>query len=281
MELKEAKLSDPVSDWLRARGYTPYAEVPWFSSPIDLVGKKDDHLIAVCLKVCLSDKVIRKAMAVQVQCHLVYCGVASKPRSSSLEKCKQHGIGVLRILGSQVDVLLEANDGSQPSENKHGCRIFSNYANLMVKKLEKLEPGGVGGKPNLKGEGPAQHAAHLIKQYRKTHPKATWKELFSNVPNHYASYQSMSNAMRMLPQRLAFNAWEQELKQMYRDAVAYLKEHVNASWEEIHSAVGHKLDNREMTLVYFRQLIREVEYRRKKKVFSTGRLGPFDWRTLL
>ncbi|MHC4326060.1 MAG: hypothetical protein ACYSUX_17460, partial [Planctomycetota bacterium] len=42
----------------------------------------------------------------------------------------------------------------------------------------------------------------MVEAYRELRPKATWKEMYENIPNHYASVSSFRN-------RLARTEWKQ------------------------------------------------------------------------
>ena len=57
--------------------------------------------------------------------------------------------------------------------------------------------------PQQKGEGPAQDVWKRICAYRSQRPDATWRELYDNIPNHYASHKNMYSAMRFLRERMA------------------------------------------------------------------------------
>jgi len=72
------------------------------------------------------------------------------------------------------------------------------YAKSMNERLDMTEPGGIAGKPTLKGEGPAQECYERVQKFKQAQPKATWKEVFENVGNHYANPRSMAGAMRMV-----------------------------------------------------------------------------------
>ena len=189
----EADLSKPVSDWLTAMGYTVYAEVPLphSASHIDIVGRKDKDIICVELKTYLSNKVIHQTFRTSLVTSKVYAAVARKPQPSRLEKAKERGIGVivikegLNIMLEPSNTLFERHEPYEPA-----IPLIHNYLDHMV-------VGGIGGKPNLKGVGPAKECGRRVIEYLKTHPNAKWKEIYQNVPNHYASAVSMYGAMNM------------------------------------------------------------------------------------
>ena len=193
-------MSGPVQEWLKAQGYTAYCEVPFYGRAVDIVAEKDatSHQITVEMKVCLSCKVMIQAVELQTATPLVYCAVASKPRESSIEQCRKQGLGILTV-GQDVTVILEPEQKIEPY--KH--RRFN---------LSRLEPGGIAGLPNIKGVGPAQEVEKRIAEYRKTHPKATWKELYEAISNHYQSYRGMYGGMRMLKERRYRAEWVRKSK---------------------------------------------------------------------
>ena len=63
----EAELSPRVADWLRTLGLEVYAEVPMYTTSIDLVGADFDahRIVAVELKMSFSATVLRSAMVNQ------------------------------------------------------------------------------------------------------------------------------------------------------------------------------------------------------------------------
>ena len=181
-------MSLPVMVWLDGLGYIPYAEVPFYDVCIDIVGMKDSEpeLIAVEMKTNLSQRVISQAYVAQLVAGRSYCAVLSMPRPSSLAKCEELGIGVLRIKEGTVEVLFEAN----PKK----C-ISPGTKELVVEQLRTRTPGGVGGRPNLKSEGPAQECARRVHRYRRNNPGSRWIDIFENVDNHYSSMESMRGAL--------------------------------------------------------------------------------------
>ncbi len=198
---RESDLSAPVSRWLEGRGYTVYAEVPHYSSAIDLVGWRGDELVAVELKLTLSHKVRYQAMLAQTCCDQCYVAVGTKPRRSSLEACREVGLGVLSLRRGLV-ILVAPNS-----------RWLNEGAKRrMLEQLETLEPGGIGGRACELGVGPAQELETAIAEFKKKHPRATFKEMFRAIPNHYASASSMYVAMRLVRERRAYRQRRQAAK---------------------------------------------------------------------
>lgn len=187
-ELRESTMSLPVMTWLDGLGYTPYAEVPNYDTCIDIVAMKEPgvELIAIEMKTSLTQRVRQQAYVAQLIAERSYCAVISKPKPSSLTKCSELGIGVLRVYDGSVEVLVE------PSEKK----AVSPFAKrVVVEQLRRRIPGGVAGRPNLKGEGPAQECAQRVLRYRQKNPDARWIDVFNNIENHYSSMESMRGAL--------------------------------------------------------------------------------------
>lgn len=191
MNLIESDMSLPVMRWLDGLGYTPYAESQNYDTCIDIVAMKgpEPKLIAIEMKVGLTQHVIRQAYIAQLVAEQSYCAVLSRPRPSSLAKCADLGIGVLRVEDGVVRELL------RPRPKKS---ISPGAKDFMVQQLQRRPPGGVAGKPILKGEGPAQKCARRVLSWRKRNPGATWRDVYSAVDNHYVSMESMRGALRGL-----------------------------------------------------------------------------------
>lgn len=183
----EADLSKPISDWLTYMGYTVYVEVPNYHSAgcIDIVGRKDQDLICVELKTSLNDNVLRQTYRSNMVTHMVYAAVARKPQPSRLLKAKERGIGVI-LVKEGLRVLLEPSNTND---------LFEPAVERIHQYLNHMQSGGIGGKPCLKGVGPAKECGRRVIEYLKEHPNAKWKEIYQNVPNHYVSASSMYGAM--------------------------------------------------------------------------------------
>lgn len=187
MNLPESQMSLPVMSWLQQRGRIPYAEVRHRGYWVDIVaiGDMGEELVAVEMKTSLTKQVIRQAYMTNLFADYSYCAVLASPRTSSLAACFGQGIGVLRVQDGRVTVLAEAKNNEPPEWNKRP----------IINALRLRPPGGVAGKPTLKGEGPAQDCARRVKRWRLEHPESTWAEIYTNVENHYANMASMRGAL--------------------------------------------------------------------------------------
>lgn len=205
-EMKEADLAKPVADWMRGRGYTVYAEIPCLSRCVDLIGLRNGDVLCVELKLSLTTKqpkrarhytspVLYQARSCQLITPDVYVAVATKPRISSINRCKEIGVGVL-VVRSKTEVVEIV-----PPHKR--CEPLAYLQKEVKARCIAIGPSDDAGKPQQIGEGPAQDCQQRIDEYRKTHPWATWKEIYSNVPNHYSNVNSLYGAMRMARERKA------------------------------------------------------------------------------
>ena len=195
--LPEAAMTPAIHQWLRDRGCVPFTEIGLWYQPMDHVGMGicGADTIVVEAKLCLSAHVIHVARLNQLAA-VSYCAVRSRPRRRGLALCAESGIGVLRVAaGRAVEIVRPGLAGRRVR--------FKNYVARLQWTLERCVSGGLGGVPCLRGEGPAQDCAKALAAYRAEHPGATWRELWEQVPNHYASPASMSSAQAMLRGRLA------------------------------------------------------------------------------
>jgi hypothetical protein len=184
--LLENKLAAPIAIWMRDKGYVVYAETPYYSHCIDLIGKSEnDELIAVELKLCLTQEVFQQAERTRGFAHRCYVGIGSIPKQLSVSKCAQYGIGILVVKKDVVQEVLSAK-----TQNP-----ISSLTEHIIGNLHNCPPSDDAGKPNLKGEGPAQEVAKRVRAYKTNHPSARWIEIYENVPNYYCSHRSMANAL--------------------------------------------------------------------------------------
>ncbi|NIX55326.1 MAG: hypothetical protein GWN14_05180 [candidate division Zixibacteria bacterium] len=200
--MKESNLSRPVQLWLEEHGWTVYTEVIYWHRAIDIVAERGEEICVVELKLSFT-KGLRQQLS---RCHTfsnaIYGAVASSPNEESFKWCKRHGVGVLQILhGCAVELLQPSGKYYRTDGTIVGIVPSLRSLSRMKKILARMTPGGVAGKPNEKGVGPAQDVERAIVTYRESHPKVTWLELWEQIPNHYVSPRSMCSAMRMLSKR--------------------------------------------------------------------------------
>jgi len=200
MKLKEVNLYQPMKEWFVKQGYQVRPEFAIYHRNFDAIAVKDNIVIAIEMKMTLS-----KILYLQIRdgcgfADFSYAVVATKPRKTAdmFKQLIYEGIGVLSVKNNKVEEVLA------PVKNEKFNEVnpfLDPYHQKAVKYVERTEDRGIGGKPQLKGEGPARYVWELIQEYRLKHPKATWEELYKEIPNHYCSYRSMQSAMSMLHQR--------------------------------------------------------------------------------
>lgn len=186
LEVRETELANPIFEWLESRGYTPYSEIAWGGTAIDIVGLSDKAVWAVELKLCLSWKVIRQAHRNQLTAHKSWCAVGTRPRN--FEQRNLHGLGLLSVVGGRVEVVIEAEETPD----------ITNATRLRQLRgaCAYREPRGIAGLPTMKGVGPAQKVFDAVERFKAANPSASWAQVFANVPSHYAHARSMQGAMR-------------------------------------------------------------------------------------
>jgi hypothetical protein len=190
--MKEIDLYPPIKTWLQERLFTVYPEVSFVHRTVDVIGIGAEIVVGIEMKLCLSRKLLTQASILPLACHRAYVAVASKPRS--IEYARTMGIGVLRIVGTNVEMLLESKE-HEPHE----------YREKRLRNLcSRMSTEGMGGAPCLDGIGPAQDCKRRVDEYRKTNSKASWVNVYENVPNHYANAKSMANALTTGLARRAF-----------------------------------------------------------------------------
>lgn len=191
----ESDLSQPVTALLHYWGYTVYSEVPLPSGgfrAIDLVGAKPGGIIGVELKTSLTRYAATQGLDITSCTPAAYVAVPTRPRPQSVARCRHYGVGILTIVDGEARIHTRPT-GKNPA--------FAPWVRKLSEILDHMEPGGMAGKPNELGIGPAQDVQRRVAVYRAGHPRATWEDVYTSVSNHYASAASMCSAMRMVDER--------------------------------------------------------------------------------
>jgi hypothetical protein len=189
-QMRESQMSPLICQWLNGLGFKDYCEVPMpcSNSRIDHVGINWETKDVVCVEMKTNGtrNVFYQAYTRQLITKETYIAIRSNPKSSTVAKARADGIGLLRVT-DKVEIIVAPNKTSPRSERYHG---------LIIDHCQTIESGGIGGLPQLKGDGPAIRVAAAIRKYREMNPTANWKQIFSDVPNHYAHFRSLQGAMR-------------------------------------------------------------------------------------
>jgi len=185
-KIRETDLAKPVAYWLRSKGYVVYSEIAFHNRCIDMVGLKEpDNIRVVELKLRYGRGGLRQAMLCQTATKDVYLAVGKRPKDSSLLFCQKYGVGVV-LVNATVRIL------SSPKQVVPPTPVLRKH---LIDNCRETEPSDIAGLACMSGCGPAQAIGVLVKEYVKKNPKAGWKEIYLNIPNHYSNYRSMACAM--------------------------------------------------------------------------------------
>lgn len=196
--LPERRLCQIAGAQLRVQGWKVYCEVPFWERSIDLAAVKEGKLLLIEAKTSFNKRLESQVFGVSWAAHLAVALVATKPRPDKLQFAEKRGIGVWRVThDGLLEVVLEAQSQRKPNEHQ---------IERLLERLDHMPEAIDGGMPCLKGVGPAISVEAMVDSYRAAHPKATWSEVYANVPNHYASATSMCSAAYSNRQRRAMRA---------------------------------------------------------------------------
>ena len=185
MRLHEVKLSRPVKEYFEALGFTVYFEIPELQRVVDIIALKDTQIIAIELKMGYCKKVLRQSRLNCLFADRSYIAIKSKPRSENILNCRKNNIGILLVRGTLIEVLSEAVE-NHPS---------AHWRESVIESCRRNEGNNIAGLPCQKGIGHAIDVNKTVGEYLKVNPDATWKQIFANVPNHYASPASMRQSL--------------------------------------------------------------------------------------
>jgi hypothetical protein len=184
MNLNEIKLFEPIKRFWEIAGFKVYCEIPESGRGIDVVALKDSQIVAIELKVGYCKKAFRQAYMNCLYTDRSYIAVKSKPHIKNILKCHQNNIGIL-LVGDTIKILSEAIENNP-----------SKYHRERIKEsCSHNKDNNIAGLPCQKGIGPAISVNKSVKEYLQRNPDAKWKQIFIDVPNHYASPASMKQSL--------------------------------------------------------------------------------------
>jgi hypothetical protein len=96
----EAQLVEPVTAWLEAAGYRVDVEVPILGRRADLIGARDDALVAVELKLRDWGEALRQAIAYQLAADRAWIAMPLAAASSAYRqrwRFEAEGVGLLAV----------------------------------------------------------------------------------------------------------------------------------------------------------------------------------------
>jgi hypothetical protein len=210
MEYPESRILEVALNKLRADGWRIVCEVPISFRNVDAVAVKDNELIVIEAKVCFNRGLKSQTQTLLWRADYVLAVVGSKPVASTIDWCNQWKIGAWVVKNDSLTELVDMQ--------KLEPHVYLK-ADLLKKVNMLAHSRAVGGLPNQKGVGLAQDVQREVDAYKLAHPKATWKEVFDNVPSHYDNYKNMYSALRSNAGRLAYRDRMKLYKQQRKEAV--------------------------------------------------------------
>lgn len=189
MDLKEATICSVAVDKLRSDGWKVACELSVFYHPVDAVASKNGILMAIEAKTSFTKTLKKQLMGNMSFSDLLVAVVGTNPNKANIEWCRKLRIGIWVVKSNKINEVL-----SPKALELDPVEYLKSKVLELVNRYSENDVAG--GTPNQKGIGPAQDVKRRVDQYRLNHPKATWKEIFNNVPNHYSNHKNMYSALR-------------------------------------------------------------------------------------
>ena len=200
MNLREAPICARAVAKLRAEGWRLACEVLLNARAIDAAGLRDGKVIALEAKVWFNQKLRRQLYLRRRVADFVLAVVGTRPRGEAMTWCIKQKVGLWLVNDGEVTELVGYH---QQKPNKL-------HRQNLIDRINRWDQSVSGGLPNLRGVGIAQDVQRRVDEYRMTHPTATWKEIFANVPCHYTNYKNLYSALRSNAERLAVRARQRQ-----------------------------------------------------------------------
>jgi hypothetical protein len=200
MNLREAPICATAVAKLRANGWSLACEVLLNARAIDAAGLRDGKVIALEAKVWFNQKLRRQLYLRRRLADFVLAVVGTRPRAEAISWCIKQRVGLWLVNNGEVTELV-AYHQQKPSKY---------HRKNLIERIKRWDQSVSGGLPNLRGVGIAQDVQRRVDEYRMTHPRATWKEIFENVPCHYNNYKNLYSSLRSNAERLAMRARQRQ-----------------------------------------------------------------------
>lgn len=207
--MTEADMVDKVIPFLEAQGWEIRCEVYnlYLGRNVDISGVRDGQVLLAEAKKGFTKSLRAQAMGLGFRCNAAYIVIPDHPGSVAravefVSLPAAQGVGILAVGAGIREVVIPEDHCRMGNLEKVAARIL------------RYPKGVRGGEPNRRGVGPRQAVIKAVAAYRAEHPKATWKELFENVHNHYEKWQHMYSSLRLAEKRRQFEErlFEQELR---------------------------------------------------------------------
>jgi hypothetical protein len=200
MNFREAPICATAVVKLRANGWSLACEVLLNARAIDAAGLRDGKVIALEAKVWFNQKLRRQLNLRRRLADFVLAVVGTRPRAEAISWCIKQRVGLWLVNNGEVTELV-AYHQQKPSKY---------HRQNLIERIKRWDQSVSGGLPNLRGVGIAQDVQRRVDAYRMTHPTATWKEIFANVPCHYNNYKNLYSSLRSNAERLTMRARQRQ-----------------------------------------------------------------------
>jgi hypothetical protein len=200
MNFREAPICATAVAKLRADGWSLACEVLLNARAIDAAGLRNGKVIALEAKVWFNQKLRRQLYLRRRLADFVLAVVGTRPRAESISWCIKQRVGLWLVNHGEVTELVAYH---QQKPNKL-------HRQNLLDRIKRWDQSVSGGLPNLRGVGIAQDVQRRVDEYRMTHPTATWKEIFANVPCHYNNYKNLYSSLRSNAERLTMRARQRQ-----------------------------------------------------------------------
>jgi hypothetical protein len=200
MNFREAPICATAVAKLRVDGWSLACEVLLNATAIDAAGLRDGKVIALEAKVWFNQKLRRQLYLRRRLADFVLAVVGTRPRAEAISWCIKQRVGLWLVNDGEVTELVAYH---QQKPNKL-------HRQNLLDRIKRWDQSVSGGLPNLRGVGIAQDVQRRVDEYRMTHPTATWKEIFANVPCHYNNYKNLYSSLRSNAERLAMRARQRQ-----------------------------------------------------------------------
>lgn len=197
--LREAPVCNGAVEKLRSEGYKVACEIPvgFGGRNCDAAATKDGKTLILEAKVSFTHGLRCQLNSAESSADFIVGAVAKMPSAKSLEWARMRGYGVWIWSGTEIVEVIA------PQQSNH---IFAPYREKLIRRIDVFSDGVTGGKPNMKGVGPAQECQRAVDEYRSRFPAATWAQIYANVPSHYDNAKNMYSALRSNAERIAIRA---------------------------------------------------------------------------
>jgi hypothetical protein len=184
--MTEADLCDIVVAKLKADGWKVACEV----LDIDIVAQRIGVVRVLEAKLSFTNDLKRQLQKGLSKADQVIAVVGTIPKFQTLTWCQQWQIGCWVVRDGEIHEVVEP--------------VYNEFRHYDRERLIEYADAAHAAFPDRRGGmrggtfAPAQDVQRRIAEFRASHPKASWREVFAAVPSHYTSHKIMASAMASL-----------------------------------------------------------------------------------